>query len=65
MATRKSAASKPDQAAESEPEAKEPDVVDEVVERGGWNVGYVGDRVDDTPNEAYTVSGVLKAADTE
>lgn len=62
-AARKSAASKPEK-----PEADEPqdgaasESVDEVHVRGGWDVGYVGDRVDETPNEAYTIAGVLKQA---
>lgn len=58
MATaKKAAASKP----EPEPKAVE-EQVDDVHVRGGWDVGYVGDRVDETPNEAYSVAGVLKQA---
>jgi hypothetical protein len=52
------------------PTAKEPDApeqvaapeVDEVHERGGWDVGYRGDRVDPADDDTYTVTGVLKAA---
>ena len=61
-AAKKAAASKPEK---PEPQADDQAVeetVDEVHARGGWDVGYVGDRVDETPNEAYTVAGVLNAA---
>ncbi|MFB7162326.1 hypothetical protein [Streptomyces sp. NPDC056242] len=39
-----------------------PTEVDEVHERGGWDVGYRGDRVDPADDDTYTVTGVLKAA---
>ncbi|MGW5426879.1 hypothetical protein ACWET9_06580 [Streptomyces sp. NPDC004059] len=58
-AAKKTAASKPEpQADEQAPE----ETVDEVHRRGGWDVGYTGDRVDDADDDAYTVTGVLKAA---
>lgn len=60
MATRKTTAKaadgKPVKADEST------DFAAEVHQRGGWDVGYVGDRVDDADDESYTVTGVLKAA---
>lgn len=59
-AAKKAAASKPEPQADDEP-AEE--TVDEVHVRGGWDVGYVGDRVDDADDDSYTVAGVLKAAD--
>lgn len=64
-ATRKTA--KPD---EEEPATRDAgpapgsDVVaDEVHTRGGWDVGYRGEKVDQTPDEAYTVAGVLGLTD--
>ncbi len=63
-AAKKTTASKPEpepKAAEPQDEAA-PESVDDVHVRGGWDVGYVGDRVDETPNEAYSVAGVLKQA---
>lgn len=59
-AAKKTAASEPEKP-EPEPQAVE-EQVDEVHARGGWDVGYTGDRVDETPNEAYSVAGVLKQA---
>lgn len=60
-ATRKTTTKKDD--AETAALATPGTVASEVQARGGWDVGYVGDSIDDTPNEAYTVTGVLKAAD--
>lgn len=65
-ATRKTTTKKDDEnvpAEQAPPAARETDGADEVLARGGWDVGYVGDRVDQTPNEAYTVTGVLKSTD--
>lgn len=56
MAARKSAA-KPTTDADTEPQAVDA-VAEEIVARGGWNLGYVGDRTDPEPDEAYTVAGV-------
>lgn len=54
-------AEKPAKEAEQDSEpAAEPD---QGIARGGWDVGYRGDRVDQTPNEAYTVTGVLSHAE--
>ena len=65
-ATRKTAASKPEEPAKteerSEPQAEAASFADEVHQRGGWDVGYTGDRVDDADDDAYTVTGVLNAA---
>jgi hypothetical protein len=56
MTAAKKAAAKP---------AAKPEIVDEqpdeVHVRGGWDVGYRGERVDDADDDAYTVTGVLKA----
>lgn len=38
---------------------------DQGIVRGGSDVGYRGTRVDDTPDEAYSVTGVLRAAGSE
>jgi hypothetical protein len=57
----KAAAEAPEGAASAPAEASNP-VVDEVHERGGWALGYVGDRVDDADDDTYTVAGVLRAA---
>lgn len=61
--TRKAAAKKPEEpeGAEQAPEVTSA-MTDEVHARGGWAVGYVGDRVDDADDDSYTVTGVLKAA---
>jgi hypothetical protein len=73
-AARKTAAKKAAAKPESPPEAESaeveelaPTAVDQGVVRGGWDVGYRGERVDQTPDEAYSVTGVLaqSAADTE
>ncbi|MFG3660243.1 hypothetical protein [Streptomyces sp. NPDC047706] len=60
------AARKPAAKAEEKPGGAEktvaPEAVDEVHTRGGWDVGYRGDRVDDADDDSYTVAGVLKAA---
>jgi hypothetical protein len=65
-ATRKTAAKKPEEPAKaeeaSEPQGEARSFADEVHERGGWHVGYTGDRVDDADDDAYTVTGVLRAA---
>ncbi|HEY9370372.1 hypothetical protein [Streptomyces sp.] len=67
MAARKATAKEPEES--EQPEATEAETTeaaateaDEVHERGGWDVGYRGDRVDPEDDDAYTVSGVLKAA---
>ncbi|MEX3101251.1 MULTISPECIES: hypothetical protein [unclassified Streptomyces] len=60
MATARKAAAKKPGPVEGEQVGEVPAFVDEVHERGGWAVGYVGDRVDDADDESYTVSGVLK-----
>ena len=41
-----------------------PPEVDEVHVRGGWDVGYRGERPDPNDDAVYTVAGVL-AADVE
>jgi hypothetical protein len=67
--TRKAAAKQPEEPAKAEeatePQEETPAFVDEVHERGGWAVGYVGDRVDDADDDSYTVTGVLKAAQAD
>lgn len=55
MAARKSAAKPTPEAAETHDVDA---VAEEIVARGGWNLGYVGDRTDPEPDEAYTVAGV-------
>lgn len=64
MATRKTTAkAAEDQPAKAEVAAEEAtSFAAEVHQRGGWDVGYVGDRVDEADDESYTVTGVLKAA---
>lgn len=65
MAAAKKTASKPNPGQPDEPaqpQSETPSFVDEVHQRGGWSVGYVGDRVDDADDDTYTVAGVLKAA---
>ncbi|MFE6903791.1 hypothetical protein ACFVFJ_44420 [Streptomyces sp. NPDC057717] len=71
MAARKPTAKEQDEPEQAEPEqaaapeadeADEVHEVDEVHERGGWDVGYRGDRVDPADDDTYTVAGVLKAA---
>lgn len=48
--------------AEADPDESAAASVDEVHVRGGWDVGYIGDRVDDADDNAYTVAGVLPPA---
>lgn len=63
MATRKPAAkAAEEESVKTEETAEAPSFADEVHERGGWAVGYTGDRVDDADDDAYTVTGVVKAA---
>lgn len=65
MATARKAAAKKPEPIEGEQPDEAPTFVDEVHERGGWAVGYVGDRVDDADDDTYTVSGVLKPVRAE
>ena len=68
-ATRQTAAKKPEEPAKAEettePQDDAPSFADEVHQRGGWDIGYTGDRVDDADDDAYTVTGVLQAAKTD
>lgn len=65
MATTRKDTSKPaeEPAKEAQQEGELAAEPDQGIVRGGWDVGYRGDRVDQTPNEAYTVTGVLKHAE--
>lgn len=68
--TAKKTAAKPATKSEEAPTASKtaadaPEPGDEVKARGGWDVGLIGDEVDETPNEAYTVAGVVKAAESD
>jgi hypothetical protein len=65
MATARKTAAKKPELVEGEQPDEVPAFVDEVHERGGWAVGYVGDRVDDADDDTYTVTGVLKAAQVD
>ncbi|MEU6661256.1 hypothetical protein [Streptomyces sp. NPDC046821] len=68
MAARKAATpaveDKPADAEEAPQDETVVAIADEVHERGGWDAGYRGDRVDPVDDDAYTVSGVLKAAES-
>lgn len=54
----------PDVPVEETEAAEAAPFADEVHARGGWDVGYRGDRTDPTPDEAYTVTGVTAPLET-
>ncbi|MEU8525258.1 hypothetical protein AB0C77_06595 [Streptomyces sp. NPDC048629] len=62
MAAARKTAAKAEEKPSGVEEAAAPETVDEVHSRGGWDVGYRGDRVDEADDDSYTVAGVLKAA---
>jgi hypothetical protein len=66
MAARKQQKDDPDTPVE-ETEVEAPEAApfaDEVHARGGWDLGYRGDRTDPVPDEAYTVTGVTAPQET-
>jgi len=60
MAARKATPEASKEAA-AEEESRPVSTVGEVHARGGWDVGYTGDRVDPADDGVYTVTGVINS----